>query len=425
MENCADYLPPTRRIVPNSSSEKLVLFGGAPAFTETLHVGRPNIPNRKRFMQRMEAVLDSYRLTNFGPQVVELEQQVAEIAGTRHCVATSNATTGLELAIRALGMEGEVIVPSFTFIAGPAALSWQGIQPVFCDIDPQTHCLDPARVEAAITPQTTGILAVHLWGNLCDVEALQEIADRHALKLLFDAAHAFGCTVGERSVGGFGHAEVFSFHATKFINAFEGGAIVTDDDELAKRLRFMTNFGFSAEDEVSHLGVNGKMSEASAAMGLTSLEAMSDIIAHNRRIHEAYMRGLEYVPGIRMMQRNSADQHNYHYIVAELDSATAGLSRDELVATLRLENVMARRYFHPGCHRMQPYRELYPNAGLFVPETEALAQKIFILPTGLAVSEADVGLLTNRVAMAVRQSDQVRVELARCQDPRLPYFSTA
>ncbi len=409
----------------NSCEEQLALLGGTPAFTETLHVGRPNVPDRERFLQRMDAVLDSYRLTNFGPQVVEFEGRVAEIAGTRYCVATCNATIGLELASRALGMEGEVIVPSFTFIADAHALSWQGIRPVFCDVDPHTHCLDPVRVEAAITPRTSGILAVHLWGNACAVDALQEIAGRHGLKLLFDAAQAFGCTLGTRLVGSFGNAEVFSFHATKFINAFEGGAIVTNDGELAERLRFMTNFGFSAEDEVSHLGINGKMSEASAAMGLTSLEAMDTIIAHNQRIHCAYLRGLAHIPGVRVMQRNPAERHNYHYVVAELDPTEAGLSRDQLVATLRLENVMARRYFHPGCHRMEPYQQLYPAAGHTLPVTEALAQSVFILPTGLAVSEADVAILTNRITMALHQSDAVRAGLAQCQDPRLPHFAKA
>ncbi len=428
MQNCTNAVAPARRIkfINSSSStdttEPLALFGGQPAFAETLHVGRPNLPNRERYLHRLEAVLDSYRLTNFGPQVLEFEERVAALAGVDHCVATCNATTGLELAIRALGMTGEVIVPSFTFVADAAALSWQGIAPVFCDVDPHTHCVDVASVEAAITPRTTGILAVHLWGNVGAVEALQHIADRHNLKLLFDAAHAFGCTVGKRAVGSFGHAEVFSFHATKFINAFEGGAIVTNDGELAQRLRFMTNFGFSAEDEVSHLGVNGKMSEASAAMGLTSLEAMDDIISHNRRNQEAYSVGLEYVPGIKVLQRDPEEQHNYHYIVAEIDCAVTGLSRDELLATLRLENVMARRYFYPGCHRMQPYRKYYSDAGSTLPVTEALSNSVLVLPTGLAVSVEDVSLLTSRIATAVRHAAKVRVELARCQDPRLPAF---
>ncbi len=431
MQNCTDAVVPARRVksiksnVRSNTADNLALLGGAAAFTETLHVGRPNLPNRQRFMQRLEGVLDSCRLTNFGPQVVEFEQRVAELTGAAHCVATCNATTGLELAIRALDMAGEVIVPSFTFVADPAALAWQGITPVFCDVDPQSHCIDVARVEAAITARTTGILAVHLWGNVCAVAALQDIADRYNIKLLFDAAHAFGCTVGGRAVGSFGDAEVFSFHATKFINAFEGGAIVTNNAELAQRLRFMTNFGFSAEDEVSHLGVNGKMSEASAAMGLTSLEAMSDIILHNADNHQAYVRGLASVPGVRVMQRDPAQQHNFHYIVAEIDVAAAGLSRDQLVAMLRLENVMARRYFHPGCHRMAPYRKFYAEASGTLPVTEALSQNVLVLPTGLAVSTADISLLTSRIATAVEQAASVRLALARCQDARLPSFITA
>ena len=230
------------------------------------------MPDRVRFLERIDRMLTSGRLSNHGPMNDEFESAVAKIAGARHCIASCNATIALELAISALGMKGEVIVPSFTFVATVHALWRQGIRPVFCDIDPETHCLDVASVEAAITSETTGILGVHLWGNVGDVEALEDLARRKGLKLLFDAAHAFGCGTTARPVGTNGDAEVFSFHATKFVHSIEGGAVVTNDADLARRLRLMVNFGFSGEDTVSHLGTNGKMTEASAAMGLTSLE---------------------------------------------------------------------------------------------------------------------------------------------------------
>ena len=179
-----------------------------------------------------------------------------------------NATVALEIAIRAMGMSGEVIVPSFTFVATAHALQWQEITPVFCDIDPRTHNLDPNRIEEMITPRTTGIIGVHVWGRPCAVDALAEIAQRRHLKLLFDAAHAFGCSYQGQMIGNFGDAEVFSFHATKFFNTFEGGAVVTNDDELAAKMRLMKNFGFHGYDNVIYVGTNGKMSEVSAAMGL-------------------------------------------------------------------------------------------------------------------------------------------------------------
>ncbi len=228
-------------------------------------------------------MLDRRWLTNDGPLVGEFEARVASRLGVRHCVTTSNATVALELASRALGMTGEVIVPSFTFVGTVHALHWHGVTPVFCDIDSETHRIDPECVEALITPNTTGIVGVHLWGRMCDEQALNAIASRHGFPLLFDAAHAMGSTSGGRSVGGFGHAEVLSFHATKIVNSFEGGAIVTDDDELASQLRATRNFGFVGRDYAEGLGKNAKMSEASAAMGLTSLDSLDDFIAVNQR----------------------------------------------------------------------------------------------------------------------------------------------
>ncbi|MEE9319490.1 MAG: DegT/DnrJ/EryC1/StrS family aminotransferase [Granulosicoccus sp.] len=406
----------------NYTNSLPAILGGQPAFTDIQPVGKPNMPDRQAFLSRMESVLDSARLTNFGPLVQEFEKKVARHAGTRHCIATCNATTGLELAINALGMQGDVIVPSFTFVATVHALWRQGVQPIFCDVDPQTHCLDPASVEAAITSRTSGILAVHMWGNSAATAAIRNIAHRHGIKLLFDAAHAFGCASGGSPIGSSGDAEVFSFHATKFVHAFEGGAIVTDNSQLADKLRLMTNFGFADEDVVLHLGMNGKMSEASAAMGLTSLEAMSTIVDHNRRNYQAFAKGLAAIQGVNLMSRSLREPHNYHYIVTEIDASVAGLNRDELVAALRLENVLARRYFYPGCHRMEPYASLFPRAGQSLPLTEQIAERVMILPTGLAMSKDDVALLTSRIATLVSHASAVRKALSLSNDPRIPSF---
>src|SRR4051812_4372003 len=221
------------------TSRELAVLGGSPAFVDPLHVGRPNIGDRTRLMGRIEEILDRKWLTNRGPNVIEFEKRVADFVNVRHCIAMCNATVGLEIAIRAAGLQGEVLVPSYTFIATAHALQWQEITPVFCDIDPATHNIDPKQVERMITPRTTGIIGVHVWGRPCDIDALQSIADKHKLTLMFDAAHAFNCSYKGRMVGSFGLAEVFSFHATKFLNTFEGGAVVTDDDELAQRVRLM------------------------------------------------------------------------------------------------------------------------------------------------------------------------------------------
>src|SRR6266478_4258757 len=248
------------------SLNDLAIFGGNRSFDQILHVGRPNIGNKERLLQRMSEVLDRRWLTNQGPYVEEFEQQLRQLLGVSHCDALCNATDGLQLAMRAMGMSEEVIVPAFTFIATAHAVQWLGFTPVFCDVDPTTHTIDPARVEELITPRTTGIIGVHLWGQPCNIEALTSIARRHGLKLLFDAAHAFNCSWRGRMIGNFGDAEVFSFHATKFFNAFEGGALATNDAELAQRVQRMRNFGFAGMDQTDALGTNAKMSEASAAM---------------------------------------------------------------------------------------------------------------------------------------------------------------
>ena len=199
----------------------LACFGGPPAFADELHVGRPNIGDRQKLAKRLDDILERRWLTNDGDYVKEFEARIAELARVKHCVVTCNATIALEIMIRALQLSGEVIVPSFTFIATAHALQSQNITPVFCDIDPQTHTLDPTKVEQLITERTTAILAVHLWGRPCEVDALAEIARRHRLKLLFDSAHAFGCSYQGRMIGSFGDAEVFSFHATKFVNSLD------------------------------------------------------------------------------------------------------------------------------------------------------------------------------------------------------------
>lgn len=389
----------------------LAIFGGRPAFDQKLHVGRPNIGDRQRLLDRINDMLDRRWLTNHGPYVQELEQRLAEFAGVKHCIAVCNATIGLELAIRGLDMKGEVIVPSFTFIATAHALQWQEITPVFCDVDPATHNIDPQRIEAMITPRTTGIIGVHVWGRPCDVEALTEIAHRHRLKLLFDAAHGLGCSYKGTMIGNFGDAEVYSFHATKFFNSFEGGAIVTNDDVLAEKLRLMQNFGFAGRDNVIYIGTNGKMTEVAAAMGLTSLESLEEVIAVNYRNYLAYRRVFEDIPGMTMITYDASEKCNYQYIIVEVDKAIAGVNRDQLVNILHAENVLARRYFYPGCHEMEPYRSYFPHAGLLLPETERLTQRVMSLPTGTAIEPEDIQRIGDVIRFAVQHSAEINARL--------------
>jgi dTDP-4-amino-4,6-dideoxygalactose transaminase len=371
------------------TSNHLAINGAPPAFLEPLHVGRPNIGNREAFMKLAGAIFDRRWLSNNGPMVQELERRIADYLGVKHCVAMCNGTIALEIAIRALKLEGEVIVPSYTFIATAHALYWQGITPVFTDIDPRTHNLEPEAVRRMITPRTTGIMGVHLWGRAAPVERLQEIADEHGLQLLFDAAHALGCTHRGRRIGCFGRAEVLSFHATKFFNTFEGGAVVTSDDELAEAMRLMRNFGFKGYDNVIYPGTNGKMTEICAAMGLVNLDAIDDVIAANKANYEIYRAALADIPGISLLPYDASEENNYQYVVVEVDDKCQ-VSRDALVEGLHAENVKARKYFWPGCHRMKPYRDLYPNAGMMLENTRRVADRVVLLPTGTCITEMGV-----------------------------------
>lgn len=383
----------------------LAILGGPPRFRQPLVVGTPNVGDRRRFARRMGDALDSRRLSNGGPLVVEFEQAIAAATDVRYCVATCNATTGLQVAMRALGLTGEVIVPSLTFAATAHAVAWIGLTPVFCDVDPETGCIDPDSAQRLIGPATSAIIGVHLWGHPCACDELAAVCERHRLALLFDAAHAFGCTYRGRPIGGMGDAEVFSFHATKFVNSFEGGAIATNDASLAATARAIHNFGITGEDTVSMVGTNGKMSEACAAMGLTSLEQMPRVVARNRDNYLGYRDGLGGLPGVRVLAFDQAERHNYQYVAVLVEPDACGLHRDRLLEVLRAENVHPRRYFFPGCHQMPPY--LRTSTPVRLPTTESLADRVLVLPTGLGVTPDDVAEICRIVRLAVAGADEL------------------
>ena len=374
----------------------LAINGAPPAYVELLHVGRPNIGDRQRFFELTTQMLDRRVLTNNGPMVLELERRLAEYLGVKHVIAMCNGTVALEIAIRALGLTGEVILPSYTFVATAQALHWQAITPVFADVDPATHNLDPAAVERMITPRTSGIIGVHVWGRAAPVEELSEIARARGLQLMFDAAHAFGCSYKGRKIGGFGRAEVFSFHATKFFNCFEGGAVATNDDELATSMRYMRNFGFETFDKAVFPGTNGKMPEVCAAMGLTNLDFLPTVVATNRHNHARYTKAFADIPGISIMPYDEAESNNWQYVIAEVDPSCR-VGRDAIVAALHAEGILARKYFWPGCHNMKPFKELFPHAGLMLPNTPTVAERVIVLPTGTALPEDAVDTIADIV----------------------------
>ncbi|MCC7328067.1 MAG: DegT/DnrJ/EryC1/StrS family aminotransferase [Burkholderiales bacterium] len=381
--------PPSRaRKTPRVAAD-LAIHGAVPLFAEAVHVGRPNVGSSERFLARARDILESRWLSNNGPMLIEFETRIREKLGVKNCVAMCNGTIALEIATRALDLRGEVIVPSYTFVATAHALQWQEITPIFADIDPGTQNLDPDAVRRMITPRTTGIVGVHLWGRGAPVEELAEVAAVNNLRLMFDASHGFGCSHGGTFLGNFGDCEVFSFHATKFFNTFEGGAVVTNDDRLAEKMRLMRNFGFSGYDHVIYPGTNGKMTEIAAAMGLTNLEDLDDFVAINRANYGAYRDELRSLRGVSMLAFDESEHNNYQYIVLDV-TPEFPVSRDRLVDALHAENVLARKYFWPGCHNMEPYRSFYPHAGLVLPHTNRIAERVVVLPTGSSMHPDDI-----------------------------------
>ena len=349
-------------------------------------MGRPNMPDKEKVLAKFAQVLDNQWLTNMGPLSLELEGRIASMLGVKHCICVCNATIGLELLQRALNLKGEVIIPSFTFIATAHSLRWQRIDPVFCDVRLEDHLIDPTKIEAFITPRTSAIMAVPIWGQPCDYTALQAIADKHGLKLIFDSAHAFGCKSGDQYLGGFGDAEVFSFHATKVFSTGEGGAITTNSDELAEKLRLMRNFGFTNYDKTDHIGTNAKMSEFAAAYGLIHLDELDSIIEQNKKIHKAYLDEFSVFQELTFLDYPFPGKSNYQYVVA----CVASDIRDSLVDYFHAQGVLLRRYFHPGCHRMEPYASHEQYQELHLSNTDKISSEIVVFPTGTQVTPSTI-----------------------------------
>ncbi|WP_247597727.1 aminotransferase class I/II-fold pyridoxal phosphate-dependent enzyme [Streptomyces sp. RKND-216] len=389
--------------------DDLALFGGARAFERNHRVGRPNPIVRERFLERLNRALDTEWLSNMGPLSEEFEQRVAELAGTRHCVSMCNATVALQMLVGDPGTGAEsgdeVIVPALTFPATAHAVAWRGLRPVFCDVDPVTGLIDPDRIPELLSPRTRAILGVHLWGQACDVPRLEKIAAGAGVRLFFDAAPAVGCTHDDTRIGAFGDAEVFSFHATKVVNSFEGGAVVTNDDDLAERLRQARNFGFTSDGTVGLVGTNGKMSEAAAAMGLTSLESLEETIAHNRANHRTYLRALADVPGVTPYDYGLRHRNSHHYMMVTVEPEQTGLDRDLLLQVLHAEHVLARPYFSEPLHRMKPYAGAAPTT---LPGAEYLCRRLLALPTGPAVRDEDIEIICDVVRVAVAHGPEVR-----------------
>jgi dTDP-4-amino-4,6-dideoxygalactose transaminase len=367
-------------------------------FDVPVYVTRPLLPPLPSLVRRLEEIWATQQLTNIGTQHERLEAALRAHLGVRELSLFTNGTVALITAIRALGLDGKVLTTPFTFPATPHALSWSGLTPVFCDVDPVTLNVDPAAVERAVTGRTSAILAVHVYGNPCDVDGLCRVAERHGLKIIYDAAHAFGTRVHGRGIGTFGDVTMFSFHATKLFHTAEGGALACNDVSLKARIDDLRNFGIHGPEAVEAIGLNGKMSELHAALGLSVLEGVAAELAQRRRLIARYRERLAAVEGVGLLQPPDDVEHSGQYCVIRVDEAAFGWSRDTLHLALRDYNVFTRKYFYPLCADYDCYRGLPSAAAANLPVATRAVREVLCLPLYGGLSESDVDQICEMVA---------------------------
>jgi dTDP-4-amino-4,6-dideoxygalactose transaminase len=364
-------------------------------FPDGLPLARPTIADPVGVARRIEEIISSEVLTN-GPTVRELEERAASYLGVRHCVAVSSCTTGLMLVLRAAEISGDVIVPSFTFAATAHAVAWNGLRPVFADVDPHTLTLSPEAAERAIRVRVSAILATHVYGTPCDVEGLADVAGRNGIALFYDAAHGFGSQRDGRMVGGFGSAEVFSMTPTKTLIAGEGGIIATNDDLLAERCRIGRNYGNPGDYDCRFVGLNARMSELHAALALASFEDLEERIAVRGKLAARYREVLAEIPGVEFPVVRDEDRSTYKDLSILVDEESFGMSADQVGEALTAEGIETRRYYSPPVHRMRAYRA---STVADLPNTDRASRAALCLPLSTDMTDAHI----DRVGEAIRR----------------------
>lgn len=345
-----------------------------------IFVTEPSLPPLKDFIPYLEKIWANKWLTNNGEFHRQFEAALAEYLGVKYVSLFTNGMIALQIGMQALRITGEVITTPFTFAATTHAIHWNNCTPVFCDIEPETFTLDPDKVEALITPRTTALMPVHVYGNPCQNEKLQKIADTYGLKLFYDAAHVFGVRQNGVSICNWGDLSMLSFHATKVFNTFEGGALVTNDPEMKKRIDFLKNFGFANEVTIIAPGSNGKMDEFRSAFGLLQLTLVDGEIEKRKKIAERYRAALQDVPGIKVLQDIPGVRHNYAYFPILVDTKKYGINRDALYDKLKAQNIYSRRYFYPLCSDFPTYRALPSARHSNLPVAVKTSNEVLCLP---------------------------------------------
>jgi dTDP-4-amino-4,6-dideoxygalactose transaminase len=388
-------------------TKRPALLGGDPAFEPMLPVFRPTLPDYSQLEDEVKELFRTGMLTA-GPRAIEFEQRLAEYLGVRHAIAVSSCTTGLILAYQALGLKGEVIVPSFTFMATVHPLAWNGVTPVFADVDPETWNIDPVQVEKLITDETTGIVGVHLLGTPANVRDLQDIADRHSLKLVFDAAHGFGALHQGRPLGDNGDAEVFSATPTKVMNAVEGGIVTTNDDTVAEHVRVARNYGNPGDYGSDFPGLNARMPEFNAILGMHSLEMLERNAGRRQEVAAIFYERLGPL-GITFQRIEQGDRSSYKEF-SMLVNEDFGLTRDELARALKEDGIDCRFYYDPPVHTHKAYKHLELRGGMDV--TRDLCERTITIPIHSHMDDATVDKLCGAIEQIHAHSKEIKGTLS-------------
>ena len=371
-------------------------------FEQPIYVTRPLLPPLTEYTERLEQVWESGWLANNGAQHQALEQSLSDYLRAPQLSLFNNGTIALIVACQALRLSGEVITTPFTFPATPHVLSWNNITPVFTDIDPVTMNLDPRGIEAKITARTSAILAVHVYGTPCDVHAIQELADFYGLKVIYDAAHAFGSEIDGQPIGTFGDATMFSFHATKLFHTAEGGALAVRDATLKRRIDLLKNFGIKNEFEVMMPGINGKLNELQAAMGLAVLGCIEQERTSRRRVAEIYRSRLLDFPGLSFNPVYEHVRNSHQYFIVRVDANTCGKTRDQIYDGLKEFNIHARKYFYPLCSEYSCYHQLPSAHPDNLPVAHRVASEVLSLPFFGALSDDDAHRICDALMYLLR-----------------------
>jgi dTDP-4-amino-4,6-dideoxygalactose transaminase len=357
---------------------------------DRIYVTSPALPPLHEFIEYLSEIWESKTLTNNGKYHQLLERELADYLGVKYLSLFSNGTLALISALQVLRITGEVITTPYSFVATTHAIQWNGLKPVFCDIDKDNLNLDPSKIESLITPQTSAILPVHVYGNPCDVEAIKSIADIYNLKVIYDACHAFGVRLKEETILNFGDLSILSFHATKIFTTGEGGAIICHDENTKKKIDYLKNFGYANETTVVAPGINAKMNEIQSALGLAQIRHVDEYIAKRKTIAEIYRNELAGQKGIRILHDFNDIKHNYSYFPIFIEKEEYGVSRDELYNRLKSHNIFARRYFYPLISQFPSYRQLESAAAENLPVAEKIAQQVLCLPIYPDLNEKDI-----------------------------------